>query len=576
MQTQMKIEAEPVLDPRGEFRRKPVALAKRPSDLKGRNVLLFDNSQLTSQLVNYGRMFRWLSACLETEYGARCSYRTQNLLKGSRESLLELADDIARSGVSGVVIALCNAGITQPTSLFAAEIERRGIPCVQICTDLGFPLAGITATNYVPGLPIVLARPATGDADNFGKAETEAIAVEVAEGLLCGPAALLRKFAARFPSGSPGLFADGQIQLPFLPAEAGSGRDNSVRIDPGHFAAQLQDTLCEAEIGDGFPVIPPTPARVAAMLAFTDLDPDLALLDELPPSGATLTVHSLAVNAVMAGCRPEYFPILVTAFQAIGDPAYRAFQGAITTHSSGNAVIISGPLADELGIQSGPGCLGPGYRANATIGRAVNLAIMNVARAIPGKSDLAVFGSPAEYSYCFAESCANHPWQPLHADLYDAQTTSVTVHKCEGPHNVLDPRTGPEALLRTIAATAATPGGNNMVHLGQILVLLNPGQARLIAKAGWSKRDVREFLFEVARHPVEAVRHQERATYPPYFLQLPRVPVMRSPDDVIVVVCGGRGTHAMVGVPWGLARAVSRPVTRRDGTPLRSLKEGLV
>lgn len=565
----MRIEAEPVLDPRGEFRRQPVPLAARPLALKGRNVLLLDNSQLTSQRVNYGEIFRWLSACLEAEHGAQCSYRTRNLLKGSKEGLLELADDIARTGVSGVVVALCNAGITQPTSLFAAEIERRGIPCVQICTELGFPLAGITASNYVPGLPIVLARPATGDAEHFGKAETEAIAAEVAAGLLSSPDELRRTFEARFSQGAPGLFTGGSIQLP--PMEA-AGETGAVRVDPGHFAQQLHDALCAAEIGDGFPVIPPTAGRVADMLACTDLDPDLALLDELPPSGASLTVRSLAVNAVMAGCRPEYFPILVTAFQAIGDPAYRAFQGAITTHPSGNAIVVSGPLADELGIQSGPGCLGPGYRANATIGRAVNLAIMNVARAIPGKSDLAVFGSPAEYSYCFAESAANNPWQPLHADLYDAQTTSVTVHKCEGPHNVLDPRTGTEGLLRTIAATAATPGGNNLVHLGQILVLLNPGQARMIAKAGWSKRDVQEFLFEMARHPGEVARSQERATYPPYFVHLPRVPVMRSPDDVIVVVCGGKGTHAMVGVPWGLAQAVSRPVTAKDGTPLRSLK----
>src|SRR6185436_566591 len=153
----------------------------------------------------------------------------------------------------------------------------------------------------------------------------------------------------------------------------------------------------------GLPVIPPTAKRVDAMLGFTDRDPEQGLVNEIPPSGATITVRSLAVNAVMAGCRPAYFPILVAAFQAIADPAYRAFQGAITTHPSGNAIVVSGPLADELGIASGPGCLGPGFRANATIGRAINLTIMNVARAIPGKSDLGVFGSPAEFTYCFAE-----------------------------------------------------------------------------------------------------------------------------------------------------------------------------
>jgi hypothetical protein len=162
----------------------------------------------------------------------------------------------------------------------------------------------------------------------------------------------------------------------------------------------------------------------------------------------------------------------------------------------------------------------------------------------------------------------------LHTDLYGPETTSVTVNKCEGPHNVLDPRAGPEELLRTIAATAATPGGNNLVHLGQLLVMLNPRQARMIAKAGWSKRDVKEFLFETARHPVELAKLQGgRASFPPYFLKLPQVPVMRSPDDVIVVVCGGNGGHAMVGVPWGRAKAVSRPVVLKDGSPLRTLKQ---
>src|SRR4029077_17249190 len=138
------------------------------------------------------------------------------------------------------------------------------------------------------------------------------------------------------------------------------------------------EELCAAEVGDGLPVIPPTEKRVAAMLQFTDLDSDDVFVRELPPRGASVMVRSLAVNAVMAGCRPEYFPVLVAVFQAVSDPAYRAYQGAITTHPSGNAVVVSGPLAEELGIQSGYGCLGPGFRANATIGRAVNLAIMNV------------------------------------------------------------------------------------------------------------------------------------------------------------------------------------------------------
>src|SRR5262245_49238007 len=158
MPTHVSIQAEPMLDPRGALRRKPVSLASRPVSLSGKTVLLFDNTQLTSQFTHYGPVFRWLSDYFQGEHRATCAYKSQNLLQESREGLTTLADEIARDGVDAVVIALCNAGITQPSSLFAAELELRGIPCVQMCTDLGYPLASVTAANYVPGLPIVVAR----------------------------------------------------------------------------------------------------------------------------------------------------------------------------------------------------------------------------------------------------------------------------------------------------------------------------------------------------------------------------------------------------------------------------------
>src|SRR5262249_32426125 len=151
----------------------------------------------------YGPMFRWLSRYLENAHRTKCSYGTRNLLKESREGLTQLADEISRTDVDGVVIALCNAGITQPTALFAAELEQRGKPCVQVCTGMGYPLAGITATNYVPGLPIVLMpQPAATDKDHLGEAETIAIAPEIVAGLTSDPGALLTRFRERFASAS--------------------------------------------------------------------------------------------------------------------------------------------------------------------------------------------------------------------------------------------------------------------------------------------------------------------------------------------------------------------------------------
>lgn len=562
------IAVEPILDPRGEFRRQPAVLAARPSSLAGKTVLLFDNTQLTTQLPVYGAIFRWLEPCLRDEHGANCTHRSCNLLKEPRQGLAMLAEEISGSGVDGVVIALCNAGITQPTSLFAAELERRGVPCVQMCTEIGLPLAGITASSYVPGLPIVKMDRATGDADGFGRAETLRIVPEVIVGLTATRDRLLAEFSRRFASVG-GRSPDGALALPAVSLDASRGAAPPT-LEPSRTAIAAYEALCASDLCDGLPIIPPTAERVEAMLAQTDWHADDILIDELPPSGASLSVRTLAINAVMAGCRPEYMPVLVAAFQAIADPVYRAYQGAITTHPSGNAIVVSGPLAAQLGIHSGPGCLGPGFRANATIGRAVNLTIMNVARSIPGKSDMTIFGSPAEYTYCFAENDAANPWQPLHTELYGADVTSVTVHKCEGPHNVLDPRSGPEDLLRTIAAVAATRGGNNAIHPAQLLVMITPSQARMLAAAGWSKADVKAFLFETARNPNEVIRGHERGTYPPYFQKLERVPVLRSSDDVILVVCGGDGTMSMVGVPWGLAKAVSRPVVRKDGVPIHA------
>ena len=173
------------------------------------------------------------------------------------------------------------------------------------------------------------------------------------------------------------------------------------------------------------------------MLAASPLPPEQTLIGPPMPSGSAITVRNLAINAVLAGCRPEYFPVVLAVVRAMAAPEYRFFHTAITTHPGGVAIVVSGPIAEELGIASGQGCLGPGFRANATIGRAVNLTLINVARSIPGRSSLATHASPAQYSYCFAERLEGHPWQPLHEEYADASTSTVTVLKCEAPHNVL-------------------------------------------------------------------------------------------------------------------------------------------
>ena len=449
--------SRPMVDPRGELRFGGVPLTIRPPSLSGRSILLFDNGQLTQQVSRYGPIFPWLSQRIESEQSARCVTRIRDLLSASRKDLIAIAQDVADSGFHGVILALCNAGVTQPTSILAAELERRGVACVQLCTTQGGPLAEATAARYVPGLPIVTTHLASGPADQLGRAETEAIMDEVIFGLTGDTSVLLERFRERSGNHELAIAADGVLQLPPSEAKlATTGGVTELIIDPSD--ADLFAALSEAGLSDGLPVIAPTERRVREMLASTDFEPSYALVEELPPSGAAVTVRALAANAVMAGCRTEYFPVIIAAVQAMADPAYRLFQGAITTHPAGNAVVVSGPLAAQLGISSGAGCLGPGHRANATIGRAVNLALMNIAGTRPGTTDLGIFGSAAEFTYCFAESDSRGPWSTLNTELYGPDVTTVTVHKCEGPHNVQDPKLGPEELLRTIAAKASSPG----------------------------------------------------------------------------------------------------------------------
>ena len=332
---------------------------------------------------------------------------------------------------------------------------------------------------------------------------------------------------------------------------------------------------CENGMGDGLPIIPPTPHRVEAMLAFADRPPDSLLIPHCFPSGLPLTVRTLAINAVMAGCRAEYLPILMTAAQAMAEPAYRIAQASITSHPAGNAVLISGPLAQDIGLGSAGGCLGPGWRANMTIGRALYLSLLNAGRALPGKTDLSTIGSAAKLAFCCAENLQASPWSPLHVDLFDADTTSVTVLKCESPHNVIDRlSTTGESLLQSIADVAATLGGNNAYVAAELLVLLNPEHAHRPSAAGWSKADVQRYLFEQARNPrARLAGRGVPAVRPASFASLAQVPVVRSPDDVLVMVVGAPGPHSMVGIPWGYSRAVTKAVTLHNGRAARRISD---
>ena len=322
----------------------------------------------------------------------------------------------------------------------------------------------------------------------------------------------------------------------------------------------LLAAFCERQWCDGLPIVPPTEDRVRAMLAGADRDRPLGVM---PPLWRVATLEKLAVNAVMAGCEPAAFPLIVAAVEAMLDPSFNLYGVQATTHSVAPLLIVHGPIAAELGVHSGSGCFGPGFRANATIGRAIRLILMNVGGAWPGRHDMSTQGSPAKFSYCIAER-ADSPWRPLHDD------NVVTVFGGEPPHNVNDHvSTSAAGILATVADTAVSLGSNVGWYFSQsqLLIVLGPEHARTIADDGLGRADIQRFVFEHARLPLRTLKlggmwgiHD----WPRWMhavtddeALLPQVP---SPEDVMVIVAGGPGKHSSVVPNCTFSRAVSRPI----------------
>lgn len=553
----------PVLDPRGPVPNPVGGRAPRPRDYVGKRLLLVDNGKLAPEFGPYGVLFETLRELLAEAYpGVQVVTLRRNLLEGSMEDLDGLAAGlISRLSPDGAILALSDTGVSQPTALLAVGLEKRGIPTCVLCLPLGAQLSRITTGRLLPGIPHVVIRSKPEDRPEDVREETRALFPLVVRALTEPRGAA--EAASQGPErqslpGDQGIDAADTSGLLPLDDEARRALAE-LGGDPGAWEDRLLELLCRHRIGDGLPVVTPTPSRVEAMLAAVPLRPDDVLIDRCLPAAVSLTVKLAAINAVMAGCTPELFPVVIAALRAMGHPDFRLFQAAVTTHPAGTMVLVSGPLAARLGIASGPGCLGPGFRANATIGRAINLVLLNVCRAVPGLSDLTRLGSPAEFTYCFAEAVDESPWPPLHAGLLGPNVTTVTVHKCEGPHNVLNNvgRT-PEEILTSVASAAATLAGNNVYNPAELVVILNPEHARTIAAAGWSKDDVRHFLFEKARIPRESLRgHGITPIWPRWFYSMERIPVVRRPEDILVVVAGGPGPQSAVAIPWGYSRAVT-------------------
>ena len=323
----------------------------------------------------------------------------------------------------------------------------------------------------------------------------------------------------------------------------------------------------ERRWSDGLPIVPPTPQRVDRMLACTGRSRSEVVASVAPGYGAA-TVERIAINCVMAGCDPEYLPVLIAATEAAADPAFNLQGIQATTNPVAVWLILNGPLATRLQVNAGLNCMGQGTWANATIGRAMRLILQNIGGALPGDMDRATHGQPGKYTFCCAENEEASPWEPLHVERgYRGDQSTVTVVGAEGTLNMNTHSKEAAELARVIADTLVHPPSNEYVHGGEPWLMLSPEHADIFKRGGMSKAEVKRCLWEQSKMPASrlAVKELERARasrteelgelQPDTWL-----PISPSADDVMLMVAGGAGTHSVYVPCFGNSRAITRAI----------------
>ena len=318
---------------------------------------------------------------------------------------------------------------------------------------------------------------------------------------------------------------------------------------------------------DGLPVVPPTEDRIRAMLAAAGLAPDhqLAFIENRQVS---VTAEKVAINAVLAGCKPEYMPVVAAAVEALGDPLYGYHGPATSTGGSAVFMIVNGPIARELDMNCGDNLFGPGWRANATIGRAVRLVMRNTIGTLPGVLDRSSLGHPGKYTFCIAENEAESPWPPLHVDRgFRRDQSAVTIMAALGVHQFSNQLSStPEGILETACAQMRVSAGT--ARQPQYALVFAGEHMAVMAKAGWTRDDVRNFCFEHSRISIAELKriHLKGGDVEPAD-EATLQPIVQVPQDFLVVAAGGKAGVQSAYIPgWG-GKAGSQSVTREIRRP---------
>ncbi len=416
---------------------------------------------------------------------------------------------------------------------------KRGLAAVTICSTAFITLGGKQAKGLgYPDLPIaVIPHPFGTRTRDEIREMAKTCAADIAR-LVCEPVS--------------------------RPTADASAARRAATIEVSGELDEVNRFFFEQKWGDGLPIVPPTAERVEKMLRGTRRDP-LEVISAIAPAFGAATVERIAINAVMAGCRPEYLPVLLAATEAIAAPKFNLQGIQSTTNPVTVWLILNGPLVKQLGVNSGGNCLGPGAWANATLGRAMRLILQNIGGGLPGEMDRATHGQPAKYTFCCAENEEASPWEPLHVERGFAKDAStVTVAGASGTWNMNTHAKDAGDLLRVIADTMTFPCGSDFTFGGSPTLVVGPEHAQVLKRDGLGKADVKRRLWELARLSasrlskkdfarVQDGRRAELGEITPETM----LTISLKPEDINILVAGGPGTHSVYVPVSGHVRQVT-------------------
>ncbi len=344
-----------------------------------------------------------------------------------------------------------------------------------------------------------------------------------------------------------------------------------MQLKSRHYDAPDMDAAMELCIekgwSDGLPVVPPTAARIDAMLEACGLEPDkqVAFIENRQVS---VSAEKIAINAVLAGCKPEYMPVIVATVEALADPLYGYHGPGTSTGGAAVLMIVNGPIAHELGINNDHNLFGPGWRANATMGRAVRLIMRNTIGTMPGTLDQSSLGHPGKYTYCIAENETDSPWPPLHTSRgFKAEQNAVTIMAALGVHQYSNGMSAtPEGVLTTACAQMRVSAGTARQPC---YAMVFAGEHQLIMKkAGFSRSDVQRFVFEHTKVSIAELKRmnlKDGAVKPAD--EQAWMDLVETPDDILVAAAGGKAGVQSCYIPgWG-GKAGSQSVTKEIRKP---------